>query len=93
MIRTLSLSSVLLLAVGAFAAKPWKPHPIRVIPGVPLKPEDIKPYTPPKLSPEPPLEPTEVKTVEVTAPEAIIEMRPWSSPMVGNAILGARPHT
>ena len=43
---------VCLLVVGApvvAGAKPWKPHPIHVIPGVPLKPEDIKPYVPPKL--------------------------------------------
>jgi lipoprotein-anchoring transpeptidase ErfK/SrfK len=76
--------------VLAKAPRPWKPHPIHVIPGVPLKPEDIKPYTPPKLLPEPPLEPSEVKVVEVMTPEAVIEIRPWSSPMVGNAIHGAR---
>ncbi len=61
-----------------------------VLPGVPMRPGDIKPYLPPKLDPEPPLEPTEVKTVEVTSAEAVIEMRPWPSPMVGNAIGGAR---
>jgi hypothetical protein len=71
-------------------AKPWQPHPIHIIPGVPLKPEDIKPYVPPNLEPEPPLDPSDVKVVEVTAPEAIIEIRPRSSPMVGNAIKGAR---
>jgi lipoprotein-anchoring transpeptidase ErfK/SrfK len=84
------LPSLLLIGAAAHAAKPWKPHPIHVIPGVPLKPEDIKPYTPPKLPPEPALEPTDVKTIEVTTPEAVIEIRPWSSPMVGNAVLGAR---
>jgi len=81
----------LLVAAPVVAgAKPWKPHPIHVIPGVPLKPEDIKPYVPPNLAPEPPLEPSDVKVVEVTSPEAVIEIRPWSSPMVGNAIHGAR---
>ncbi|HEX6836546.1 MAG TPA: L,D-transpeptidase, partial [Polyangia bacterium] len=71
-------------------AKPWKDHPIHIIPGVPLKPEDIKPYVPPNLLPEPVPEPSDVKVVEVTAPEAVIEIRPWLSPMVGNAIKGAR---
>jgi lipoprotein-anchoring transpeptidase ErfK/SrfK len=75
---------------GAAAAKKWKPHAIHIIPGVPLKPEDIKPYVPPKLPPEPPVDASEVKTVEVTEKEAVIEIRPWSSPMVGNAIHGAR---
>lgn len=84
------LSMTLALPQAAQAGKPWKPHPIHVIPGVPLKAEDIKPYTPPHLLPEPPVEPSEIKTVEVTAQEAIIEIRPWSSPMVGNAIKGAR---
>jgi lipoprotein-anchoring transpeptidase ErfK/SrfK len=77
------------LAVPA-AARPWKPHPIKVIPGVPLRAEDIKPYTPPDLPPEPALEPTEVKTVEVTVPEANVQIRPFSSPLVGNAAQGAR---
>jgi lipoprotein-anchoring transpeptidase ErfK/SrfK len=81
---------VCLLLTATVAAKPWKPHPIHIIPGVPLKPDDIKPYVPPKLADEPPLEPSDVKVVEVTAPEAVIEIRPWSSPMVGNAIKGAR---
>ncbi|HEX4461479.1 MAG TPA: L,D-transpeptidase family protein [Polyangia bacterium] len=81
----------LVLALPALAsAKPWVPHPIHVIPGVPLKAADIKPYEPPKLLPEPPLEPSDVKVVEVTTPEAVIEIRPWTSPMVGNAIHGAR---
>ena len=91
MIRTTALSSLLVLATaGAADAKPWKPHPIHIIPGVPLKAADIKPYVPRKLADEPPLEPSDVKTVEVSVKEAIIEMRPWSSPMVGNAIEGAR---
>ncbi len=85
---------VALLLCGATATsqadRPWKPHPIHVIPGVPLRAADIKPYTPPNLPPEPPLEPSDVKTVEITAPEAVIEIRPWSSPMVGNAVVGAR---
>jgi lipoprotein-anchoring transpeptidase ErfK/SrfK len=85
---------VIVLAVAAAStvasAKPWKPHPIHVIPGVPMRAEDIKPYVPPNLAPEPEPEPSEVKVVEVTAPEAVIEIRPWASPMVGNAIKGAR---
>jgi lipoprotein-anchoring transpeptidase ErfK/SrfK len=82
--------ALLLAASTAASAKPWKPHPIHVIPGVPMKASDIKPYEPPQLLPEPPLEPADVKVVEVTAPEAIIEIRPWTSPMVGNAVVGAR---
>ena len=35
---------------GQLTGKPWKPHPINVIPGVPLKADDIKPYVPPKLA-------------------------------------------
>ena len=85
-----TLLCAVLAATTTAHAKPWKPHPIHVIPGVPLKADDIKPYVPPNLAPEPPLEPSEVKVVEVTAPEAVIEIRPWSSPMVGNAIHGAR---
>ena len=86
-----SVVLALLVAAPLVAdAEPWKPHPIHVIPGEPLKAEDIKPYTPPNLPPDPQPEPSEVKTVEVTAPEATIEMRPWSSPMLGNAIKGAR---
>jgi lipoprotein-anchoring transpeptidase ErfK/SrfK len=82
---------LLVLTVSTAAnAKPWTPHPIHVVPGVPLKADDIKPYVPPKLLPEPPLEPSDIKVVEVTVPEAVIEIRPWSSPMVGNAIHGAR---
>src|SRR3954467_14447460 len=88
MIRTFLVAA--LLVPLAAQAKPWKPHKITVIPGVPLKADDIKPYVPPKLAPEPPLEPTDVKVVEVTVPEAVIEIRPWSSPMVGNAAQGAR---
>ncbi|MGZ3428453.1 MAG: L,D-transpeptidase [Polyangia bacterium] len=82
--------ALLLAAPLAADAKPWKPHPIHIIPGVPLKAEDIKPYVPPNLAPDPEPEPSDVKVVEVTAPEAVIEIRPWSSPMVGNAIKGAR---
>ena len=78
------------LCGGRVSGAPWKKHPITVIPGVPMKAADIKPYTPPKLEPEPPLEPSDVKLVEVTAEEAVIEIRPYSSPMVGNAIRGAR---
>jgi hypothetical protein len=71
--------------------KPWKPHPITVIPGVPMKAADIKPYTPPNLPPDPEPEPSDVKFVEVTAdPEAMIEIRPFSSPMVGSVAKGAK---
>jgi lipoprotein-anchoring transpeptidase ErfK/SrfK len=85
----LVLVGVVVLTATA-AAKPWKPHPIHIIPGVPLKADDIKPYVPPNLEAEPAPDPSDVKVVEVTAPEAIIEIRPRSSPMVGNAIKGAR---
>lgn len=87
---TLIFAAPLVAAPRAADAKPWKDHPIHVIPGVPLKPEDIKPYVPPNLLPEPTPEPSDVKVVEVTAPEAVIEIRPWLSPMVGNAVKGAR---
>jgi lipoprotein-anchoring transpeptidase ErfK/SrfK len=88
----LVLCSAALAAFGprSATARPWKPHPIHVIPGVPLKADDIKPYVPPKLGPEPPLEPSEVKTVEITVDEANIAIRPWSSPLLGNAVRGAR---
>jgi hypothetical protein len=85
----LSFGALLALSAPVYA-KAWKPHPIHVVPGVPLRAEDIKPYTPPNLGPEPEPEPSDVKTVEITIPEAIIEMRPFASPMVGNAIQGAR---
>lgn len=55
-----------------------------------MRPQDIRPYVAPKLEPEPPLEPSEVKVVEIRAEEVVIEMRPWSSPMIGNAIRGSR---
>ena len=64
---TLIFAAPLLAAPRAADAKPWKDHPIHVIPGVPLKPEDIKPYVPPNLLPEPTPEPSDVKVVEVTA--------------------------
>jgi hypothetical protein len=88
--RSVAALTLLLAAPVVAHAKPWKPHPIHIIPGVPLKADDIKPYVPPNLAEEPAPEPSEVKVVEVTAPEAVIEIRPWSSPMVGNAIKGAR---
>jgi lipoprotein-anchoring transpeptidase ErfK/SrfK len=88
-IRTLVFPS-LLWAASAGATKPWKPHPIHVIPGVPLKPEDIKPYVPPKLSPEPALEPSDVKTVQVITPDATVSARPWGSPLVGTIGEGTR---
>jgi len=88
MIRTFLVAGLVVPAVAL--AKPWKPHPIHVIMGVPLKPEDIKPYVPPKLAPEPALEPGDVKVIEVTVPEAVIEIRPWSSPLIGNAAQGTR---
>jgi lipoprotein-anchoring transpeptidase ErfK/SrfK len=88
--RSVVLALLVAAPAVAHATKPWKPHPIHIIPGVPLKAEDIKPYVPPNLPPDPAPEPSDVKVVEVTAPEAVIEIRPWSSPMVGNAIKGAR---
>jgi lipoprotein-anchoring transpeptidase ErfK/SrfK len=90
MVRTTALLALLAPVAAGAKTKPWVPHPIHVVPGVPLKAEDIKPYVPPKLAPEPELEASDVKTVEVTAPEAVIEIRPWSSPMVGNAMHGSR---
>jgi len=91
-LRPVALGLALTTASGVVAAaKPWKPHPVKVIPGVPMRAEDIKPYTPPKLAPEPPLEATDTKVVQITAdPEAVINVRPWSSPLLGNAAKGAR---
>ena len=87
MVRTLAL----VLAFSSLAsAKPWKPHPIKIIPGVPLKPDDIKPYVPPKLPPEPPLDPTTVKSILVQKPDAVVSIRPWSSPLVGTVSEGTR---
>jgi lipoprotein-anchoring transpeptidase ErfK/SrfK len=84
-------SLVLVVALASPAsAKPWKPHPIHVIPGVPLKADDIKPYTPPKLAPEPTPEPTTVKSIVVQTPDAVVNIRPWSSPMVGTVAEGTR---
>src|SRR6478672_12290497 len=81
----------LLIAAPLVAeAKPWKPHPIKIIPGVPLKPDDIKPYVPPKLAPEPPLDPTTVKSIVVQTPDAVVNIRPWSSPLVGTVAEGTR---
>ncbi len=81
----------ILVATPAVAqARPWKPHPVKVLPGVPMRADDMKPYVAPNLGEDPTLEPSDIKVVEVTVPEAIIEMRPWSSPMAGNAIQGAR---
>jgi lipoprotein-anchoring transpeptidase ErfK/SrfK len=90
MVRLRALFLVAQLLPVAAYAKPWKPHRIRVVPGVPLRPDDIKPYVPPKLEPEPELEPSDVKVVEVTPPEATVMIRPWASPMVGNVVRGAR---
>jgi lipoprotein-anchoring transpeptidase ErfK/SrfK len=91
--RYWSICAVLVAAGAAptvAEGKPWKPHPIKVIPGVPLKADDIKPYTPPKLLPEPPIDPSDVKVVEVSVPEATISMRPWGSPLLGTTVQGAR---
>ena len=88
--KTLVATVVLASLAGPTEARPWKPHPVKVLPGVPMRADDMKPYTAPNLGPEPVLEATDVKVVEVNVPEAIIEMRPWSSPMVGNAVQGAR---
>jgi lipoprotein-anchoring transpeptidase ErfK/SrfK len=88
MFRT-SLVTVLLIPALA-GAKPWKPHPIHVVPGVPLKADDIKPYVPPKLAPEPTPEPSDVKVIEVVTPDAVVSIRPWSSPMVGTVGQGTR---
>ncbi len=82
--------ALVLALVAPVVAAPSKKHPITVTPGVPMRAADIRPYTPPSLPPEPALEPSEVKAVEITVPETIIAIRPWSSPMVGSAILGAR---
>ena len=88
--KTLVATVALVSLASTTEARPWKPHPVKVLPGVPMRADDMKPYTPPNLGPDPVLEATDVKVVEVSVAEAIIEMRPWSSPMVGNAIQGAR---
>jgi hypothetical protein len=79
-----------LMLSATATAKPWKPHPIKVIPGVPLKPDDIKPYVPPKLAPEPSPEPTTIKSIVVQTPDATVSLRPWSSPLLGTVAEGTR---
>src|ERR1700753_3146795 len=90
MLRTLIPSLMFLFGALPVEAKPWKPHPIHVIPGVPLKADDIKPYVPPKLPPEPPLDPSTVKVVEVQTVDAVVNIRPWSSPLIGTIAEGTR---
>jgi lipoprotein-anchoring transpeptidase ErfK/SrfK len=79
-----------LCAPSSALAEKWKPHPITVLPGVPMRAADIKPYVAPNLGPEPPLEPSETAVVEVTVLEAAIELRPGGAPLAGNAVQGAR---
>jgi lipoprotein-anchoring transpeptidase ErfK/SrfK len=88
----LRLSTIVAVWISgiALAKPPWKPHPITVIPGVPLKPDDIKPYVPPRLAAEPPLDPTTVKSILVQVPDAVVSIRPWSSPLVGTVAEGTR---
>ena len=82
--------ALLLFAVVAGPAHAKIKPGIKVIPGVPMRPQDIPAYVPPKLGDDPPVEPTDVKVVKVTVPEVNILIRPWMSPLVGNAIEGAR---
>ena len=81
-------ATVLIATVGAAHAK-IKPG-VKVIPGVPMRSQDIPAYVPPKLLEAPPLEATDIKVVKVTVPEVNILIRPWTSPLVGNALEGAR---
>src|SRR4051812_6378893 len=74
----------------AAAAKKRYATPVKVLPGVPMKAKDILPYEPPKLAPEPPLLPTDVKVVEIMQDELSIEQRPWSSPLIGTTVRGMR---
>lgn len=87
--RTIVAVPLVALVFGGVADAKIKPG-IKVTPGVPMREKDIPPYVPPKLQEEPPVEPSDVKVVKVTVPEANIVMRPWSSPLFGNAIEGAR---
>ena len=80
-----ALSSIAFASL-AHAKRP----PLRVTIGVPMREKDIPPYVAPVLPPEVPVEPSDIKVVEVTAPEAMILMRAGGAPMVGNAIQGAR---
>lgn len=89
MIRPIAFA-LAFVPLGAYATPKWKPHKITVIPGKPLAPQDIKPYVPPKLPPEPEPEPSDVKVVLVLTDDAAVNMRPWSSPLVGNLQKGAR---
>jgi hypothetical protein len=76
--------STLVVALAGVAASP-PPKPVKVV---------LRPYAPPKLEPEPPLEPPSTKVIEVTPqgddPDTLVLARPWSSPMVGAAVRGAR---
>ena len=80
-----ALVFLLPLLPAVAVAAPWKPHPIKVTPGVPMRAADIKPYVAPKLPPDPPLDPTDAKSVKVIVDEAVVNIRPWSSPLLGNA--------
>ncbi len=53
--------------------------------------EKVKPYASPEYEAEPPLEPSEARVVEVVdKEEALVLVRPWSSPMIGSVVPGAR---
>lgn len=90
--RTLAalIAATLSSSLGLLPAAHAKKKPLRVTPGVPMREQDIPPYVPPTLPDELPVEPSDIKVVEITAPEAMILMRAGGAPMVGNAIQGAR---
>jgi len=79
----------LVLALVAALQQPQQPAP-----KTPPKKVVIRPYTPPKLLPEPAPEPSEVKVVEARPtgdqPDALVMVRPWVSHMVGAVQRGAR---
>lgn len=86
---------VSLVVALALSAAPHLAHAkikpgVKVIPGVPMRAQDIPPYVPPKLGEDPPPEASDVKVIKITVPEANILVRPFMSPLIGNAIEGAR---
>ncbi len=81
-------ASLVLSPFGSIAHA--KKKVLRVTVGVPMREQDIPPYVPPTLPEELPVEPSDIKVVEITSPEAVILMRAGGAPMVGNAIQGSR---
>ncbi len=76
------------------AKKPAKPLVALVLPPTRrvLGYDKVKPYTGPDWEAEPALEPTDTKVVEVIGKEdeQLVLVRPWTSPLLGAVVRGAR---